>query len=283
MSQRSKKRTIFNKNRKRQNVRDDNEEREPKNPRIEISNDDDSSMVIDTETTLLLSSTPSPSPLSYVQDDNEMSSDLNRMSLDNTDCCDKLGFKPNFIKEAICIAQSFEDFAPLISAFLTLGKDIIILYEKAEHHKELCSFLLQRCNCAVAAVQDLDIRKTENTKFFSKNGNLNLFKEFIKCIKKIRNFIEEISQLSKIRRYIFTNNIEDTFSKLVTEFDGYMNSLNFSFTIQAIDEFKIIKDETRQIKELLLNVYGVSDDKQSQQNFLRVCFLDRPNPLHQPN
>ena len=39
-----------------------------------------------------------------------------------------------------------------------------------------------------------------------------------------------------------------------------MNSLNFSFTIQAIDEFKIIKDETRQIKELLLNVYGVSDD-----------------------
>ncbi|CAB4433514.1 unnamed protein product [Rhizophagus irregularis] len=262
-------------------------ERGSKNPRIETN--DDSRMIIDDDKNILKTS-----PLSvcndsidnqlnstskgYVQEDNEVSSELKRMSLNNINqskCDDKSKTELNnnyliaLTKGFCCIAQNIEEFTPLIKSFLALGKEIISLYEKAEHHKELCSFLLQRCNCAMATVEDLYIRKTENEKFFFKQGNLNLFKDFIKCIKRIKSFIEEISQLGKYRKFLLANNIEETFSKLITEFDGYMNSLNFSFTIQAIDEFKVIKNETREIKELLLNVYGVSDDKQSQQTFLK--------------
>ncbi|CAB4388270.1 unnamed protein product [Rhizophagus irregularis] len=290
MSHKSRKITFFyNKSKKRQTNDDDEQmsERGSKNPRIETN--DDSRMIIDDDKNILKTS-----PLSvcndsidnqlnstskgYVQEDNEVSSELKRMSLNNINqskCDDKSKTELynnkliTLTKGFCCIAQNIEEFTPLIKSFLALGKEIISLYEKAEHHKELCSFLLQRCNCATATVEDLYIRKTENEKFFFKQGNLNLFKDFIKCIKRIKNFIEEISQLGKYRKFLLANNIEETFSKLITEFDGYMNSLNFSFTIQAIDEFKVIKNETREIKELLLNVYGVSDDKQSQQNFLK--------------
>jgi hypothetical protein len=280
---------FFNKSKKRQTEDDDQiSERESKNPRIEINNNE---MIIDDYKNNLKLITP----LSNVQEENEVSSELKKMSLNNNNNNNNKNIneidksksklinyisksKPkselnnNFVtmaKGVCCIAQNIEDFTPFIKHFLDLGKEIISLYEKAEHNKELCSFLLQRSNCAMATVRDLYIRKTENEKFFLKKENLSLFKEFIKCIKRIKNFIEEISHLGKYRKFLHANNIEETFSKLITEFDGYMNSLNFSFTIQAIDEFKIIKNETREIKELLLNVYGVSDDNQSQQNFLK--------------
>ncbi|CAB4488115.1 unnamed protein product [Rhizophagus irregularis] len=212
------------------------------------------------------------------QEDNELNR-FKMMSIDNivdltrkntSDTTANLDLVSNLMFKEVCsITQNIEEFTPLIKSFLALRKEIVSLYEKAEHHKELCSFLLQRCNCAMVTVEDLYIRKTENEKFFYKQGNLNLFKDFIKCIKRIKNFIEEISQLGKYRKFLLTNNIEETFSELTTEFDGYMNSLNFPFTIQAIDEFKVIKNETREIKKLLVNVYGVSDDKQSQQKFLK--------------
>src|SRR5207249_140837 len=110
-------------------------------------------------------------------EDNGVSSELKKMTLDNIsetttttttttttilmdtiDDNNKSKLEMNFIsvaKGVCCIAQNFEDFTPLIKSFLSLGKEIILLYEKAEHHKELCSYLLQRCNCAMAAVQDL--------------------------------------------------------------------------------------------------------------------------------
>ncbi|GBC07600.1 hypothetical protein RclHR1_07560004 [Rhizophagus clarus] len=289
MSHKSRK-IFFNINKKRQsNDEDQISERGSKIPRIEIENDNDSKMIVDDDKNVLKSSLSVSSnncidnnqlsTKNYDQEGNEVSRELKKMSLNNNnfnDICDNEKLKSELnidltsvAKGFCCIAQNIEEFTPLIKSFLALGKEIISLYEKAEYHKELCSFLLQRCNCAMATVEDLYIRKTENERFFFKQGNLNLFKEFIKCIKRIKNFIEEISQLGKYRKFLLANNIEETFSKLITEFDGYMNSLNFSFTIQAIDEFKRIKNETREIKEILLNVYGVSDDKQSQQNFLK--------------
>ncbi|GBC04289.1 hypothetical protein RclHR1_00560016 [Rhizophagus clarus] len=181
------------------------------------------------------------------------------------------------VRVVINIAQTFDEFVPLISAFLTLGEEIKILYDKAKHNKELCSFILKRCNGAMAAVRDLDMRKTENKEFFSKKENLNLFKEFIQCMKKIRNFVASVSQLNKLKKYFYAKKIEEELNDLVIEFDGYMNSLNFSFGVQSREDFAIVKSELKGIKEILLS-YGVSDDKKSQQNF-----LDRMNSITKKN
>ncbi|CAG8520523.1 9216_t:CDS:2 [Funneliformis caledonium] len=207
---------------------------------------------------------------------------MKNLCLENTEntldaCQNTISFTNNLIpiasalaSDAADVAQNFALFAPLINSFLELGKEIIKLYEKAEHNKNLCSFLLQRCNCAVSAIKDLDIRKTEHANFFSKQENLELFTLFIKCMKRIKKFIADVSQLSKLKKYILANNIEDTFTKLVEEFEGCMNSFNFSFTMQSREELITIKDEIKQLRNLLLNINGsTSNDKQSHDEFFK--------------
>src|SRR6266498_3926883 len=268
---------IFN-SKKRQPINDaQSMERESKNPRIEIINledDDDLCMVINDDASPL-------SPSSNYQDDNEVSSELNQMSLDDVETKEVCELKKDFvsvtsigIKGPCNMGRIFEEFKPLIKSFLLIGKEIIELYEKAEYHKELCGFLLQRCNCAMATVQDLKIRKTENTKFFSKKANLNLFKEFIEWMNKTREVIKELGQLSKFKRLMYVNNIEETITNLLKEFDDHMNELNFSFTIQDRDEdLMMMKYDKNQVKKILFQVYGVPNDKQSRQNFLDAMVL----------
>src|SRR5205085_2403668 len=116
---------------------------------------------------------------------------------------------PNFIENVVTttakgttvVAQSFSQFAPLVGSFFKLGEEIIKLYESAKHNKELCGFLLQRCNCAIAAVRDLDIRKSENVEFFSKHENLTLFMGFVECMKKMKKFISRVSRLNRLVKY----------------------------------------------------------------------------------
>src|ERR1051325_3030062 len=113
------------------------------------------------------------------------------------------------------VDNNFAIFEPFISTFHNTRNEIISLYNKAEHHKELCGFLLKRCNFATAAVQDLDIRRTENAAFLSKKENLELFKEFVDCMKRIRTFIAEVSQLKRLKKYLHANNIEEKFTRLI--------------------------------------------------------------------
>jgi len=172
-------------------------------------------------------------------------------------------------KEAVRATQSFEAFNPLIATFLKLGGEIIELYDKAKYNKELCGFLLTRCNCAKAAVEDLEMRKAEESEeFFSKPENLKLFEEFVECMKRIKKFIGCISKLSKLLIYLLAHSIEEDLQRLIKEFDGYMSSLKFSFTIQYRSESMKLKEYVVQIHELLHDVYGISDDKQSQRNLL---------------
>ncbi|CAB4423355.1 unnamed protein product [Rhizophagus irregularis] len=176
--------------------------------------------------------------------------------------------KPSIIMKGLSdIAQNFDNFAPVISKICKLGEQVIELYEKAQHNKKLCGLLLKRCNCAVASVKDLDIRKIEYKEFFFKKGNLELLIAFSKCIEKSKEFISRVSKIHKLMKYLLAGSIEDDLKELVNEFDGYMLSLNFSFTIQTRDDSIIIKDYVIQIHELLSNVYNIPNDKQKQQNF----------------
>ncbi|RIA81537.1 kinase-like domain-containing protein [Glomus cerebriforme] len=218
-------------------------------------------------------------------EDNELSNKMIKMRLNNIETTttttttttrtrdeetikiNKFSSSLGTVKEVFNIAQNSNDFIPLIKTFLEIGSEIVTLYEKAKHNKKLCSFLLKRCNGAVAAVKDLNIRKTENVEFFSKLENLTLFKGFIDCMKKIKKFIADVSQLNRLKKYFFANRIEEELNILVKEFDGYMTSLNFSFTVQSRDEFATVKSDVKGIKEILCYAFGVSDDKQSQQNF----------------
>ncbi|PKY21995.1 hypothetical protein RhiirB3_470643 [Rhizophagus irregularis] len=176
------------------------------------------------------------------------------------------------------VAQNFGEFIPLIDKFIKLCEEVLLLYEKAKHNKELCGFLLNRCNCAMAVVRDLNIGKTENTEFFSKEENLRLFKEFVSCMEKLRKFVSRISKLHKLLKYFATSIIEQDFNYLILEFDEYMRRLKFSFVVQSKDEISKMRNDIRKIKDMLINVYGVPDDKQAL-----IEFSNRMNQLTMKN
>ncbi|CAG8448920.1 9805_t:CDS:2 [Diversispora eburnea] len=110
---------------------------------------------------------------------------------------------------------------------------VIILdtMEVAEHNKRICGSLLDRVASAEAAVRNLKIRRDDNQSFFTEHNYL-LFRKFLQTINKIKNFIHEISQLSRLGKYLRSASISETFQNLTNEFDGYMNSLHFSITIE---------------------------------------------------
>src|SRR3954454_1458290 len=103
------------------------------NPRIEIiSVDDDTHMAIDDTSPL-----PSPSSSITTQNYNEVSRELKRLRLDNTvttseRACGNLSVTACTIMDgASNVAQNFALFAPLINEVLIIGKEILVLYEKA--------------------------------------------------------------------------------------------------------------------------------------------------------
>ncbi|CAG8647856.1 7814_t:CDS:2 [Acaulospora morrowiae] len=160
---------------------------------------------------------------------------------------------------AVDVVSNFVPFGNLISSIYKAGEEIISLYQKAEYHKDICSYMTQRVIAAMAAVKDLKTRRHENEKFFT-DENLLIFKGFVKCMWNIRDYISEISQLGKMRRILQGNMIEQKFQELIIEFEGYMKSLQFAIIVQSnLDmnaEIKKIEQNVRDVKEMISHYHG---------------------------
>ncbi|CAG8536505.1 9058_t:CDS:2 [Acaulospora morrowiae] len=188
---------------------------------------------------------------------------------------------------AVDIVSNFVPFGSLISNIYKAGEEIISLYQKAEYHKEICSHMTQRVIAAMAAVKDLKTRKNENEKFFTEE-NLQIFKGFVRCMWKIRDYISEISQLGKMRKIIKANMIEQKFKELTLEFEGYMKSLQFAIIVQSnLDmnaEIQKIEQNVRQVKEMLSHIHGGITDSHNhiswkipQVRNMNIEFLNQQN------
>ncbi|CAG8545725.1 12551_t:CDS:2 [Cetraspora pellucida] len=100
----------------------------------------------------------------------------------------------NQFHNALEALTNFVPFAPLIDRFIKLGKDIITLYQEAEYNKRLCSYFTRRVNLVVGFIKNLEIRRQDCLEFFVEQTNLQLIKDFIKCMLDVRKFITNVSQ-----------------------------------------------------------------------------------------
>src|SRR4051812_31990844 len=125
-------------------------------------------------------------------------------------------------KEAAVVADILTPFIPLIGEVTKLVEDIIKLYQTAEHNKRICGSLLSRATTAQTAVNMLEIRRLENEDVFKSKEYYKNFQKLVIVIGKIKNFIEEVSQIKGLRRFLAANSIEEQFKNLTEEFDGLM-------------------------------------------------------------
>ncbi|CAG8510077.1 15186_t:CDS:2, partial [Cetraspora pellucida] len=169
------------------------------------------------------------------------------------------------------IELPFTKFFPLIGDVASIFRELVDIYQTAEHNKRICGVLLDRVGAAEAAVRNLDIRRDDNRLFFTER-NYIIFRKFIGVIKRIKNFANEISQITGLRKYLQAKSISQTFNELTTDFDGYMRSLSFSITIenqiQAEKDRQVLKEDTEALKQFLDKIDGGITDMDHKINIV---------------
>lgn len=150
------------------------------------------------------------------------------------------------VEAAANVAVPFANFLPLIGEVSRLLKEIVDIYQTAEHNKRICGVMLDRVTIAESAIKNLKVRREENEDFFSEENYINLQK-LVTVVGKIRKFLAEISQLKGLQKYIQAKNIEKTTMDLNKEFDFTIQLLEFAFMVDFsarndIDNKKIKAD-----------------------------------------
>ncbi|CAI2183815.1 19149_t:CDS:2, partial [Funneliformis geosporum] len=164
---------------------------------------------------------------------------------------------------AVNVVIPFASFLPLITEVTKVFNEIIEIYQTAEHNKKICGIMLDRVQVADTAVRNLKNRREDNIKFFS-DGNLFNLQKLVHVIGKIRKFVEEISQLKGLKKYIQAKSIEKHVKDLINEFDSTIRLLQFSlmvdFNVRADKDIQDIKSDIEDLDQYLNNIgSGLTD------------------------
>ncbi|CAG8511754.1 389_t:CDS:2, partial [Acaulospora colombiana] len=173
---------------------------------------------------------------------------------------DTIAIVQTFTSQSAVVADVISPFLPLVAEIVNMVNEIVQIYQTAEHNKRICGSLMSRATAAENSVNLLTIRRSENEDLFrSKEFYMN-FRKLVTVIEKIKMFIEEVSQIKGLRRFLSARSIEDEFQDLTEEFDGMMRILNFTMAvknqIQAEEDKEILNSDIREMKKYLERIEG---------------------------
>ncbi|CAG8760047.1 11344_t:CDS:2, partial [Acaulospora morrowiae] len=135
--------------------------------------------------------------------------------------------------------EAVQPFLPLITCVTGIINEIVYVYDNAKYNLKICNSLMDRVNAAEAAIKTLKRRKTENEKNFQNEGYYKTFLRFIDILKRIRNFIKDVSTLQSYKRVFNANTIRKKFEELINEFEVTMRDLHFAMAVTNEDQRKL--------------------------------------------
>ncbi|CAG8652457.1 9369_t:CDS:2, partial [Ambispora leptoticha] len=162
-----------------------------------------------------------------------------------------------------------------ITQFLPLIRDIKQKVEKisrrcqiAEHHRRICSALLDRALIADDAVRYYESRQHEDEEFWKSKHNYSCVQRLAEAVEQIEDFIRNVSQLRRYRRFIKKNNIQFTFQHLSTEIDAALRDLNIISSnadqFQIGQDLKVVEDDLNDMSRFLQEILGGITDQFGQ-------------------
>ncbi|CAG8479640.1 11223_t:CDS:2 [Rhizophagus irregularis] len=162
-------------------------------------------------------------------------------------------------------------FLPFVTLITSLTKEIADAYENVQYNKKTCGTLVNRVEAAEAAIKGLMRQKEENIVKFCSQDYYDSFSKFVNCLKHIKEFFYDISQLSKFKKFYTSGNIRETFEKIIKEFDSCSIDLNLAISIANNDQLNkdlaILHSDIIEMMKFLDNVEGgitSMDDKLQQ-------------------
>lgn len=121
------------------------------------------------------------------------------------------------------LMNSESNFLQLIEEVTKIYNEIVEIYQTAERNKKICEDILNRVQVAEASVRNLKDRK----EFFTEENYIKLYR-LVNIIRKMRQFLVEITQLKGLKKYIHSKAIQEIFNNLINEFEATIRILQVS-------------------------------------------------------
>ncbi|CAI2179866.1 5180_t:CDS:2 [Funneliformis geosporum] len=159
-------------------------------------------------------------------------------------------------KTMTCVNEAVAPFLPLVTVITTLTKEIADAYENVQYNKKTCGALVTRVEAVEVAIKGLIRQKEENIDKFCNQSYYNSFSKLANCLKQIKEFFNDISQLSKFKKFVSSGSIKDTFEKIVKDLDSCSIDLNLAISIATEQLNSILHSDMIEMKMFLDNIEG---------------------------
>ncbi|RGB39158.1 kinase-like domain-containing protein [Rhizophagus diaphanus] len=140
------------------------------------------------------------------------------------------------VEAAANAAIPLGNFLPLIREMSRLLQEMVDINENAVSNKRICRVMLEKVTTAGSVIINLE-----------KDGNLLTeeyyfyLRELVTVADKIRKFLEEISQLKGLSKYIQANKIENTAMDLNKKLDLTIQILQFASELLPYNDFEEVE------------------------------------------
>ncbi|CAG8552419.1 12204_t:CDS:2, partial [Funneliformis mosseae] len=155
-----------------------------------------------------------------------------------------------------CINDIIAPFMPLVTTITKLTKDIADAYENVQYNKKTCGALVTRVEAVEVTIRGLIRQREDNLYKFCNQNYYNAFSKLTNCLKQIKEFSSDISQLSKFKKFVSSENIKETFEKIIKDFDNYSIHLNLARSITNEQLISILSSDIIEMKKFLDNIEG---------------------------
>ncbi|CAG8641001.1 40810_t:CDS:10 [Gigaspora margarita] len=136
-------------------------------------------------------------------------------------------------------SEAIKPFIPLISSVELIISEIIVIYENARYNKKICNSLMDRVGVAEQAVKFLQRRKAENERHFRNVEYYKNFVRFVDVLKRIKEFIKNVSELKGYRKFVHSRSIKQKFENIVKEFETVIGDLHFTISVANEEQRKL--------------------------------------------
>ncbi|CAG8492400.1 11671_t:CDS:2 [Dentiscutata erythropus] len=154
------------------------------------------------------------------------------------------------------------DFGSLISNAFTVVSEAVKIYENAKHNKNTCDSLLRRVKIAEINVKMLELQP--------RICDYKAFYLFVEVLKKMKNFMNDVSNLTGWKKYVSATSVKETYEKLISEFDRSMDDLHFTVAIFNEQQRKLEQEnlnaDIKKMEQFLKTISGGVTDVQLQIN-----------------
>ncbi|RIB28594.1 hypothetical protein C2G38_2157577 [Gigaspora rosea] len=148
-----------------------------------------------------------------------------------------------------------------------------------EYNKRTCRVLVDRVENVATAIRKLNRRKEEEKEKFHDCDYLKTLIKLHKVLKNIKEFINDVSQLKGLSKFLYAKDIKSKCLALIDELETTCKDLQFGIMISLEDrnlEEKSLSEDVVKMTEFLKTIEGGVTDANNQlkENHEAICHVN---------